>query len=112
MILNYSYEYLHRTHSVLTPYPYMLRTCSVHAPYPLRTEPLAPYPHFYPTMGAELCLAHDIGGWRHWGPLSVDMQPYGCFIQNSDLRFKVKNIVLVYHYYYLGRIKQYTSNDF
>ena len=20
------------------------------------------------------------GGWRHWGPLSVDMQPYGCFI--------------------------------
>ena len=18
--------------------------------------------------------------WRHWGPLSVDMQPYGCFI--------------------------------
>ena len=31
-------------------------------------------------MGAELCLAHDIGGWRHWGPLLVDMQPYGCFI--------------------------------
>ena len=31
-------------------------------------------------MGAELCLAHDMGGWRHWGPLSVDMQPYGCFI--------------------------------
>ena len=27
-------------------------------------------------MGAELCLAHDMGGWRHWGPLSVDMQPY------------------------------------
>ena len=20
------------------------------------------------------------GGWRHWGPLSVDMRPYGCFI--------------------------------
>ena len=20
------------------------------------------------------------GGWRHWGPLLVDMQPYGCFI--------------------------------
>ena len=19
-------------------------------------------------MGAELCLAHDMGGWRHWGP--------------------------------------------
>ena len=34
-------------------------------------------------MGAELCLAHDIGGWRHWGPLSVDMQPYGCFIING-----------------------------
>ena len=32
-------------------------------------------------MGAELCLAHDMGGWRHMGgPLSVDMQPYGCFI--------------------------------
>ena len=31
-------------------------------------------------MGAELCLAHDIRGWRHWGPLSVDMQPCGCFI--------------------------------
>ena len=26
-------------------------------------------------MGAELCLAHDMGGWRHWGPLSVDMRP-------------------------------------
>ena len=34
-------------------------------------------------MGAELCLAHDMGGWRHWGPLSVDMQPYGCFILNQ-----------------------------
>ena len=31
-------------------------------------------------MGAELCLAHDMGGWRHWGPLLVDMQPYDCFI--------------------------------
>ena len=47
MILNYSYEYLHHTHSVLAPY--MLRTCSVHAPYTFRTEPLAANPHFYPT---------------------------------------------------------------
>ena len=35
-------------------------------------------------MGAELCLAHDIGGWRHSGPLSVDMRPYGCFIVISE----------------------------
>ena len=42
MILNYSYEYLHHTHSVLAPY--MLHTCSVHAPYPLRTCSVpAPY---------------------------------------------------------------------
>ena len=34
-------------------------------------------------MGAELCLAHDMGGGgveAYGGPLSVDMQPYGCFI--------------------------------
>ena len=32
-------------------------------------------------MGAELCLAHDMGGVEAYGgPLSVDMQPYGCFI--------------------------------
>ena len=32
-------------------------------------------------MGAELCLAHDMGGGGGiWGPLSVDMQPYSCFI--------------------------------
>ena len=24
------------------------------------------------------------GGWRHKGPLSVDMQPYGCFILNGN----------------------------
>ena len=30
--------------------------------------------------GADLCLAYDIGVWRQWGPLSVDMWPYGCFI--------------------------------
>ena len=53
MILNYSYEYLHHTHSVLALY--MLCTCSVHALYTLRTEPpeppkpLASYPHFIPT---------------------------------------------------------------
>ena len=30
-------------------------------------------------MGAELCLAHDMGGVEAYGgPLSVDMQPYGC----------------------------------
>ena len=61
MILNYSYEYLHHTHSVLAPYmlhtysvhaPYPLHTCSVHALYPLRTEPpepLFPYPSFIST---------------------------------------------------------------
>ena len=33
-------------------------------------------------MGAELCLAHDMGGVEAYGgPLSVDMQPYGCFIR-------------------------------
>ena len=33
-------------------------------------------------MGAELCLAHDMGGMEAYGgPLSVDMQPYGCFIK-------------------------------
>ena len=32
-------------------------------------------------MGAELCLAHDMGGVEAYGgPLSVGMQPYGCFI--------------------------------
>ena len=31
-------------------------------------------------MGAELCLAHDMGGGGIGGPLSVDMRPYGCFI--------------------------------
>ena len=30
--------------------------------------------------GADLCLAYDMGVWRQWGPLSVDMRPYGCFI--------------------------------
>ena len=30
--------------------------------------------------GADLCLAYDIGVWRQWGPLLVDMRPYGCFI--------------------------------
>ena len=31
--------------------------------------------------GAELCLAHDMGGVEAYGgPLSVDMQPFGCFI--------------------------------
>ena len=65
MILNYSYEYLHHTCSVPTPYTlhthsihtlYPLRTCSIPAPYPLRTEPpkpLFPYPSFYPTKREE-----------------------------------------------------------
>ena len=36
--------------------------------------------------GAELCLAHDMGGVEAYGgPLSVDMQPYGCFIYLIDL---------------------------
>ena len=36
-------------------------------------------------MGAELCLAHDMGGGveAYGGPLSVDMQPYGCFIKKK-----------------------------
>ena len=73
MILNYSYEYLHRTHSVLTLYPYMLHTCSVHTPYLLHTcsvpapymlrteppEPLAPYPHFYPTFQLPVEISFD-----------------------------------------------------
>ena len=43
MILNYSYEYLHHTHSVLALYP--LHTHSVHALYPLRTHSI---PTLYP----------------------------------------------------------------
>ena len=35
--------------------------------------------------GADLCLAYDIGVWRQWGPLSVDMRPYGCFISRLPL---------------------------
>ena len=36
-------------------------------------------------MGAELCLAHDMGGVEAYGgPLLVDMQPYGCFITPVD----------------------------
>ena len=31
-------------------------------------------------MGAELCLAHDMGGGGIGGPLLVDMWPYSCFI--------------------------------
>ena len=35
-------------------------------------------------MGTELYLAHDMGGGAIGGPLSVDMQPYGCFILALD----------------------------
>ena len=39
-------------------------------------------------MGAELCLAHDMG--RGGGIyLSVDMQPYGCFIKARTLQVSV-----------------------
>ena len=39
-------------------------------------------------MGAELCLAHDMGGVEAYGgPLSVDMQPYGCFILFVGLHY-------------------------
>ena len=40
-------------------------------------------------MGAELCLAHDMGGgWEAYGgPLLVDMQPYGCFIEKAMFEF-------------------------
>ena len=42
-------------------------------------------------MGAELCLAHDMGGVEAYGgPLSVDMQPYGCFIK----MFKLLSVLL------------------
>ena len=37
-------------------------------------------------MGAELCLAHDIGGGGIGGPLSVDMRPYSCFIYKAILQ--------------------------
>ena len=30
--------------------------------------------------GQSYVLPMTLGGWRHWGPLSVDMRPYGCFI--------------------------------
>ena len=43
-------------------------------------------------MGAELCLAHDMKGWRHWSPLSVDMRPYGCFI----IKLILKEVELSY----------------
>ena len=43
-------------------------------------------------MGAELCLAHDMGGVEAYGgPLSVDMQPYGCF------HFKIWQISCGFH---------------
>ena len=43
-------------------------------------------------MGAELCLAHDMGGGGIGGPLLVDMQPYGCFIVYGQPDIgKVKN---------------------
>ena len=42
--------------------------------------------------GAELCLAMTWGGgWRHWGPLSVDMRPYGCFIRVANKALNVAN---------------------
>ena len=49
-------------------------------------------------MGAELCLAHDMGGVEAYGgPLSVDMQPYSCFIWkyclNSDEISKFRQFV-------------------
>ena len=50
-------------------------------------------------MGAELCLAHDMGGGGIWGALSVDMQPYGCFIFTflttliCSTKYKNKNVL-------------------
>ena len=42
-------------------------------------------------MGEELCLAHDMGGVEAYGgPLSVDMQPYGCFISFVSMVKKSK----------------------
>ena len=34
--------------------------------------------------GQSYVLPMTWGGGGIWGPLSVDMQPYGCFIENGD----------------------------
>ena len=48
-------------------------------------------------MGAELCLAHDMGGVEAYGgPLSVDMQPYGCFIKASNFYYHYLNEEFTY----------------
>ena len=46
-------------------------------------------------MGAELCLAHDMGGGGIGGPLLVDMRPYGCFILNVPFWWYICKISLV-----------------
>ena len=64
---------------------------TLHHPTPPLHDPPAP-PHPTPPHnckirvqecygGRAMCYPWHIGGWRHWGPLSVDMQPYGCFIK-------------------------------
>ena len=47
-------------------------------------------------MGAELCLAHDMGGGGIGGPLSVDMQPYGCFIC-FICHSHIKGVLIIVH---------------
>ena len=48
-------------------------------------------------MGAEPCLAHDMGGGGIGGPLSVDMRPYGCFILFVDRSSMIGSLESIKH---------------
>ena len=45
-------------------------------------------------MEVELCLTHDMGDGGIGGPLSLDMQPYGCFIFLAHLVMSLCNHAL------------------
>ena len=83
------------THPFMTHPPHPTLSWPTHPTPPFMTHPTPPLydtPHPTPLVKcnhkirvqehyggrAMSCPWH--GGWRHWGPLLVDMQPYGCFI--------------------------------
>ena len=71
------------------PHPYMTHPTPPYPTQPLHDPPTPPYPTPQPQnkgpgmlWGQSYVLPMTCrGGWRHWAPLSVDMQPYGCFTE-------------------------------
>ena len=79
------------THPTL-PHPTPPNPFMTHPPHPIPPHPTPSWPT-HPTPpcnhkirvqecygGRAMSCPWHVGGWRHWGPFSVDMQPYGCFI--------------------------------